>query len=54
MTNQPDVTVAVYIKSGFINIAPMGKPSGNLAVSARAAGRAQGFPSPVSGPVAAV
>ena len=54
MTNQPDVTVAVYINSGFITIDPMVKPSENLAVSGRAAGGAEGFPTPVSGPVAAV
>ena len=54
MTNQPDVTVAVYIKSGFINIAPKGKPSENLAVTGRVTGGAEGFPTPVSGPVAAV
>ena len=54
MTNQPDVTVAVNINSGIIAMAPMGKPNGNIAVSARAAGRAKDFPSPVSDPVAAV
>lgn len=54
MTNQPDVTVAVNINSGFIIIAPMGRPSENLAGSALAAGRARGLPPPVSGPDVAV
>jgi hypothetical protein len=55
MTNQPDVTVTMNINSGFITIARIGRPTSEIpTVSARAVGRAKGFPSPVSGPGTAV